>query len=313
MTTSTLSLRDRAVSYVRGLQDTITSAIEQIDGGASFREDRWERTGGGGGITRVICDGAIFEKGGVNTSTVYGTIAEATAQRADIRPGALFATGISIVLHPRSPRIPTVHANLRYFESGGHDAWFGGGMDLTPYAADPYDPTHFHETLRAACAGFGEDLYSRFKHWCDEYFYLPHRREHRGVGGIFFDELTGDSDAMERWLAFVQRTGDAFLPAYLPIVERHRDDIWSERERKFQMLRRGRYVEFNLLYDRGTTFGLATGGRVESILMSLPPVVQFEYDAEMETTDEERTLTSWLRTPRDWVGTAMTDNDVRHK
>jgi coproporphyrinogen III oxidase len=302
MTLSPPPIRDRMVDYVHELQDRICAALEASDGVARFREDAWERPGGGGGRTRVITDGALFEKGGVNTSVVHGELPAKMAERMGVTDARFFATGISLVIHPRSPRIPTVHANYRYFEQSNGDAWFGGGADLTPYIADELDGAHFHETLRDACAPFGEDVYPRFKKQCDEYFHIRHRGECRGVGGVFYDYLRGDADEMERWLRFQRAMGDAFLPAYLPIVERHRDEPATERERKFQMLRRGRYVEFNLVYDRGTTFGLETNGRIESILMSLPPVVNFDYDPPMETTDSERTLMDWLRNPREWVG-----------
>jgi coproporphyrinogen III oxidase len=289
------------VAYVNDLQNRICGAIEEIDGTGRFVEDLWERPGGGGGRTRVIADGAIFEKGGVNTSAVHGQLPEKLAARMGVKEAGFFATGISLVLHPRSPRVPTVHANFRYFEQDNGDAWFGGGADLTPYIADARDGGHFHRTLRNACDPFGQEIYPRFKTWCDEYFHIRHRGEARGVGGLFYDYLRGDAGELERWFAFQQSVGNAFLPAYLPIVERHRDEQASEREKKFQLLRRGRYVEFNLVYDRGTLFGLETGGRIESILMSLPPVVNFDYDAPMEETESERTLMSWLRSPRDWA------------
>jgi coproporphyrinogen III oxidase len=287
-------------SYVHALQDTICARLETLDGAATFRENRWVRAEGGGGITRVIADGAVFEKGGVNTSVVHGPLPSVMATRMNVAESEFFAAGISLVLHPRSPRIPTVHANYRYFETSSGDAWFGGGTDLTPYVADADDVRAFHTTLKRACDAHGPDLYPKFQKWCDEYFFIRHRGETRGVGGLFFDYLRGDADELERWFAFTRSIGDSFLDAYVPIAERHRDDDFTEREKKFQLLRRGRYVEFNLVYDRGTTFGLETGGRTESILMSLPPVVNFDYDAPMETTDNERLLMSWLREPREW-------------
>jgi coproporphyrinogen III oxidase len=295
------SLRDRMVAYVETLQDRICGAIESQDGSATFREDFWERPGGGGGRARVIERGAIFEKGGVNVSTVHGRMPEQLARRMNVETGEFFATGISLVIHPASPRVPTVHANFRYFETSNGDAWFGGGADLTPYIADEWDARHFHTTLRNACDPFGADRYPTFKKWCDEYFYIKHRGESRGVGGLFYDYLRGDAEELERLFAFQQSVGNAFLPAYLPIVERHKGEPFDDRQKKFQLLRRGRYVEFNLVYDRGTLFGLETQGRTESILMSLPPVVNFDYDAPMETTESERTLMSWLRSPRDWT------------
>jgi len=290
------------VTYVNELQERICVALERLDGKARFQEEHWERPGGGGGRSRVITDGAIFEKGGVNTSQVHGELPEKLAQRMGVEQAEFFATGISLVIHPTSPRVPTVHANFRYFEQSNGDAWFGGGADLTPYIADPWDGHHFHRTLKGACDPFGEDIYPRFKKWCDEYFFIKHRDESRGIGGLFYDYLRGTPEEMERHLAFQQSMGDAFLPAYLPIVERHREEPFTEREKKFQLLRRGRYVEFNLVYDRGTIFGLETQGRTESILMSLPPVVNFDYNAPMETTESERTLMGWLRQPREWAG-----------
>lgn len=298
-------LRDRMVTYVNELQDRICAALERLDGGATFQEDLWTRPGGGGGRTRVIAGGHVFEKGGVNVSAVHGELPAKLAERMGIDRADFFATGISLVLHPFSPRVPTVHANFRYFEQSNGDAWFGGGADLTPYIADEADGASFHETLKAAADPFGADLYPRFKKWCDEYFFIKHRRESRGVGGVFYDYLRGTPEELERWFAFQQSMGDAFLPAYLPVAERHRDEPFTEREKKFQLLRRGRYVEFNLVYDRGTLFGLETDGRVESILMSLPAVVNFDYDAPMETTESERTLMTWLREPREWTGKVM--------
>ena len=295
-------LRKRVVDFVHQLQDQICAALEGMDGKETFQEDVWERPGGGGGKTRVIANGGIFEKGGVNTSVVYGELGEGIANAMKIDAGEFFATGLSLVLHPLSPRIPTVHANYRYFEGPNGDAWFGGGADLTPYIAEEEDAQHFHKTLKEACDPFGNDLYPRFKEACDQYFYIKHRKEGRGIGGIFYDYLRGTSDDLERWFEFHQSVGNAFLPAYLPIVEQHKDEAWTEREKKFQLLRRGRYVEFNLVYDRGTKFGLETDGRIESILMSLPSVLHYDYNADMEETESERKLTSWLRKPREWTG-----------
>lgn len=299
--TSPAPLRERMEQYVLGLQNTITEALEAIDGRARFEEDLWERRGGGGGITRVISGGRIFEKGGVNTSSVHGRLPEKLAEKMGVAQADFFATGISLVLHPASPRIPTVHANFRYFEQATGDAWFGGGADLTPYIADEWDGHHFHSTLKKACDPFGEDVYPKFKKWCDEYFYIRHRNEARGIGGLFYDYLRGTPEELERWFQFQQSVGDAFLPAYLPVVERHAGETFTPWEKKFQLLRRGRYVEFNLVYDRGTLFGLETQGRIESILMSLPPVVNFDYCAPMGTTESERELMNWLIEPREWA------------
>ena len=264
-----MDLATDAQSFFEGLQTRICDGIEAEDGRSRFRSDRWQRPGGGGGLTCVISDGAIFEKAGVNTSAVHG---ELRPDFAATLPGdglRFFATGISLVLHPKSPRVPTVHANFRCLQRGSA-LWFGGGADLTPYYPEREDVEHFHRTWKTVCDRHDATFYPRYKKWCDEYFYLPHRHETRGVGGIFFDQLQRDR---QKDFAFVRDAGDAFLDAYLPIVRRRKGDAWGERERQFQLLRRGRYVEFNLLYDRGTAFGLKTGGNPEAILMSLPPVV----------------------------------------
>jgi len=289
---------DRAAveARIRALQDSICDALEKADGQGRFREDLWERPGGGGGRTRVMTDGAIFEKGGVNFSAVFGELPESLASKMPPGPKQFFATGVSLVLHPKNPRIPTTHANFRYFERGD-TFWFGGGADLTPYYPVLEDAQHFHRTLKAACDAHDAGYYPRFKAWCDEYFFLKHRNETRGVGGLFFDNLTGDREALFR---FVSDAGDAFIPAYLPIVERRKHDAYGERERNFQLQRRGRYVEFNLVYDRGTLFGLETQGRIESILMSLPPLVRWDYDARPQPGSEEARLLEFLK-PRDWL------------
>jgi coproporphyrinogen III oxidase len=322
-----MSRGDAAAAYFRALQDQIVTALERADGQA-FREDAWERAGGGGGRSRVLADGALFEKAGVNFSDVHG---ELRPEMAAALPGdglRFRATGVSLVLHPRSPRVPTMHANVRHIERGGA-SWFGGGTDLTPYYVVPEDATHFHRTLRDACARFSPAFYPRFKRWCDDYFFLPHRGEPRGVGGIFFDYLGvgaeatahGTRDASssassaavavapdpiegdgQRLFAFVQELGAAIMPAYLPIVERRRDLPWGERERRWQLVRRGRYVEFNLLYDRGTLFGLKTDGRIESILMSLPPEVRWEYGAVPEPGSPEAESLAAICARADWVG-----------
>jgi coproporphyrinogen III oxidase len=289
-------LAAEAQAFFEGLQTRICAAVEAEDGTAIFRNDRWERPGGGGGLTRVLADGGVFEKAGVNTSAVHG---ELRPDFAATLPGdglGFFATGVSLVLHPKSPKVPTVHANFRCL-SRGAALWFGGGADLTPYYPEREDVEHFHRTWRTVCDRHDPDFYPRYKKWCDEYFYLPHRGETRGVGGIFFDQLQRDP---ARDFAFVRDAGDAFIEAYLPIVKRRRHDAWGERERQFQLLRRGRYVEFNLIYDRGTTFGLKTEGRTESILMSLPPLVRWEYDARSEPGSREADLVNWLK-PRDWL------------
>ncbi|MBI4603704.1 MAG: oxygen-dependent coproporphyrinogen oxidase [Planctomycetes bacterium] len=304
---ATETLRDRSARTVRELQDAITERLECLDG-HRFREDRWTRSGGGGGRTRVIVDGGLFEKAGVNFSEVHGILSEDFARQlgpAGGRPAGplgeedrrFFAAGVSLVLHPRSPRVPAVHANFRYVERG-RAWWFGGGADLTPYRLYDEDARHFHCEWKRACDRHDPSYYPRFKRWCDEYFHLPHRKESRGVGGIFFDDLTGDP---ERLFAFWKDAGEAFLPAYVPIAERRRDEPYAPEEREHQLLRRGRYVEFNLLYDRGTVFGLRTAGRVESILMSLPPLVRWGYDLPEPETGPEAELLRVLREPKEWV------------
>jgi coproporphyrinogen III oxidase len=292
------SVRRRARVYFEELQTTICSRVEQLDGKASFIEDRWSHAQGGGGVTRVIQGGAVFEKGGVNTAAVEGTLPATLAHRLDVEPQAFSATGISIVLHPVSPLIPTVHANFRYLEMEDGDAWFGGGSDLTPYYLDESDARHFHAVWKRACDRHEAASYPKFKRWCDEYFFLNHRGEARGIGGIFFDYLKGD---FEKLFAFVRECGGSFLDAYAPIVEHHRNERWTEQQKRWQLLRRGRYVEFNLVYDRGTLFGLETQGRTESILMSLPPLVRWEYDAHPASGSPEERLLEVLKSPREWA------------
>jgi coproporphyrinogen III oxidase len=290
-------LHDRAAAYFRDLQDRIVAALEALDG-ARFREDSWQREGGGGGRSRVLADGGVFEKAGVNFSDVHGEMSEEFAKQVPGEGRDFTACGVSLVLHPRSPMIPTVHANFRFLTKGERQ-WFGGGADLTPYYPYREDVIHFHRVLRRACLPHAPLIeYDRLKKWCDKYFYLPHRNEPRGVGGLFFDNLEGDH---ERLFAFVRDCGDAFLDAYLPIVERRKNEPYTERERLFQEFRRGRYVEFNLIYDRGTLFGLKTGGRIESILMSLPPVVRWRYDYKPEPGTREAELYEVYLKPRDWA------------
>jgi coproporphyrinogen III oxidase len=293
-----LALKERARTYFETLQKKICKALEEIEGDKKFAEDRWEREGGGGGVTKVMEDGAVFEKAGVNVSTVFGVLPKAIAQKMQVQPSNFCATGVSLVIHPRSPMIPTVHANYRYFEHADGDSWFGGGSDLTPYYPYEEDIIHFHETLKKACDLHDSEYYSTFKKWCDEYFFIEHRGEARGVGGIFFDYLRGDG---EMHFAFVQSVGDAFLDTYLPIVEKRKSEPWGEKEKAWQLLRRGRYVEFNLVYDRGTTFGLETKGRTESVLMSLPPRVEWKYNMHPQIGSREANLLGLLTNPRDWV------------
>lgn len=288
---------EACAAYFRSLQDRICSALEELDGSARFREDLWDRPGGGGGRTRVLAHGAVLEKGGVNFSDVHGEFSEEFARQMPGEGRSFRATGISLVLHPLNPFVPTVHANFRFLMKGD-TWWFGGGADLTPYYPFREDIIHFHKVWKSVCCRHGPRIdYGHLKRWCDEYFFLHHRREPRGVGGIFFDYLQGEFEPL---FAFVKDAGDAFLDAYLPIARRRKDEPFGERERKWQQIRRGRYVEFNLLYDRGTMFGLKTGGRIESILMSLPPTVRWEYDYRPEPGSREAELLDALR-PRDWA------------
>ncbi len=294
------------IAYLRKLHDQITDGIEGIDGGGvTFRCDAWKRPEGGGGESRVLTQGSIFEQAGINFSHVVGKQLppSATALRPELAGASWQATGISLVLHPHNPYIPTTHANVRFFmaEKPGMAPvwWFGGGFDLTPFYAFDEDVLLWHRTAKQACDPFGEDVYARYKAECDKYFFLKHRNETRGVGGLFFDDL--NQWGFERSFAFQQSVGDHFLQAYLPIVERRKDMPYGERERQFQLYRRGRYVEFNLVYDRGTLFGLQSNGRTESILMSMPPLARWEYDYKPEPGSAEARLNEYLK-PRDWLG-----------
>jgi coproporphyrinogen III oxidase len=291
-----MTWRQKTEAYFKELQDRISTAIEELDG-ARFREDRWSREGGGGGRTRVLEEGSVFEKAGVNFSSVQGNLPEEFAAKIPVGTGTeFFATGVSLVFHPRSPIVPAVHANFRYLEKGDAQ-WFGGGSDLTPIYPFAEDAQHFHRTIKRACERHDPEFYPRFKKWCDEYFSLKHRGEMRGIGGIFFDYLQGDRD---KHFAFVQEAGNAFLEAYLPIVKRRMNEPYGEQERQYQLYRRGRYVEFNLLYDRGTIFGLETRGRTESILMSLPPIVRWVYDFKPDPGSREEKALQFYQ-PRDWA------------
>jgi len=291
--------------YLLDLQERICDALTTADGRGSFRQDIWEREEGGGGRTRLLEDGAVFEKAGVGYSHVFGSHLprSATASRPELAGRGFHAMGVSLVLHPENPYVPTSHANLRFFVAEKEAAepvwWFGGGYDLTPYYAFEEDARHWHRTARDACAPFGRDVYPRFKRWCDEYFHLRHRGEARGIGGLFFDDLC--DWGFDRCFAFLRSIGDSYLAAYLPLVERRKNLPWGERERRFQLVRRGRYVEFNLLWDRGTLFGIQSGGRTESILMSLPPLVSWRYDWKPEPGSPEAELTEKYLVPRDWL------------
>jgi len=294
-------MRRRTREFFSELQDEICERLEQLEGRKRFVEDRWSHEAGsdsgGGGRSRVLAGGALIEKAGVNLADVRGMLTERLAARLNVEPQPFSATGISLVIHPLSPMVPTVHMNLRYIELRDR-AWFGGGADLTPYYLYEEDATQFHAVLKAACDRHPVADHARFKKWCDEYFRNEHRDEARGIGGLFFDYLAEESEAT---FAFVQDLGRAFLDAYPPIVERRRDEPWWDRERDWQLIRRGRYVEFNLIHDRGTLFGLETKGRTESILMSLPPMVRWEYEHYPEPGSREAALLDVLRSPCDWV------------
>ena len=293
-------------AYLLDLQDRICAALAAEDGGADFVEDAWTRAEGGGGRSRVITHGKVIEKGGVNFSHVHGTQmpASATAHRPELAGRAFEAMGVSLVIHPHNPYVPTSHANVRFFIAEKEGAapvwWFGGGYDLTPYYGNEADVIHWHQTAKAAVEPFGEQYYPAYKKWCDEYFYLKHRGETRGVGGLFFDDL--NAPGFEQSFALMRAVGEAFIPAYLPIVERRKDTPYGEHQRQFQLYRRGRYVEFNLVYDRGTLFGLQSGGRTESILMSMPPLVRWQYGYQPEPGSPETLLYERYLKPQDWLG-----------
>ena len=296
---------DAVKSYLLELQDSICSELSEEDGRADFLVDEWQRDQGGGGRSRVLSGGAVFEKAGVNFSHVYGgqLPPSATASRPELAGRSFQAMGVSLVIHPENPYVPTSHANVRLFvaEKDGEEPvwWFGGGYDLTPYYGNREDCTEWHRVAADACAPFGEDVYPRFKAWCDDYFFLRHRKEPRGIGGLFFDDLNEwDFDTT---FAFIRAVGDSYVRAYRPIVARRKDTPYGDRERQFQLYRRGRYVEFNLVFDRGTLFGLQSDGRTEAILMSLPPLVRWEYDYRPEPGTAEAELTDYYLQSRDWL------------
>lgn len=292
-------------TYLQGLQDKICKDLALVDGRSEFQEESWVREEGGGGSSRVLTDGGVFEKGGVNFSHVMGASmpGSATAHRPGLAGRSYEAMGVSLVMHPLNPRVPTSHMNVRFFvaKKDGEEPiwWFGGGYDLTPYYGYEEDCQQWHQVAKNACEGFSVDLYNNYKKWCDEYFYLKHRDEPRGVGGLFFDDL--NELGFEESFRFLRAVGDSFLTAYAPIVEKRSDEKYGEREREFQLYRRGRYVEFNLVFDRGTLFGLQSGGRTESILMSLPPLVRWVYGYEPEEGSEEAKLYTDFLHARDWV------------
>lgn len=300
-------MKDKFYQYIQNLQDTISSKLEAIDGKAKFQEDIWKRPEGGGGRTRVIENGKVFEKGGVNISAVHGKLPETMQTYFGVENANFFACGLSLVLHPKNPMVPTVHANWRYFEMYNQegdlvDSWFGGGQDLTPYYLFEEDAKHFHQVCKTACDNHNTEFYNTFKTRCDEYFWNTHRNEARGVGGLFFDYCKTSKDmSMQNWFDFVSEVGNSFLEAYVPIVEKRKDLDYSKKQRDWQEIRRGRYVEFNLVHDKGTLFGLKTNGRIESILMSLPPHVQWVYDHHPEQGSVEEKLINVLKQPKNWV------------
>lgn len=297
--------KDAVKQYLLNLQNTICNAVSLEDGSANFQEDNWQRAEGGGGRTRVLVNGAVFEKAGVNFSHVFGNELpkSATAARPELEGRKFEAMGVSLVIHPNNPYVPTSHANVRFFiaekENEAPVWWFGGGFDLTPYYGFEEDCVHWHKTAKNACDPFGSEVYGKYKKWCDEYFYLKHRSEPRGVGGLFFDDV--NEAGFDKSFAFMKSVGDHYTKAYLPIVQKRKKMDFTEKQKAFQLYRRGRYVEFNLVYDRGTLFGLQTGGRTESILMSLPPLVRWDYNVQPEAGSEEARLYDVFLKPRDWV------------
>ena len=300
-------MKQQFYTYIQNLQDSICVALEEVDGVAAFEEDLWKRPEGGGGRTRVLSNGAVFEKGGVNISAVEGELPQALRDNFGVSEGAFFACGLSLVLHPKNPKVPTVHANWRYFEMYDEQGnvvtqWFGGGQDLTPYYLFEEDAVHFHRVCKDACDKHDPNFYPRFKKRCDTYFWNAHRDEARGIGGLFFDYLKQDETfTLQARCDFVTQIGNSFLESYLPIVAKRKDLSYTKSERDWQEIRRGRYVEFNLVHDKGTLFGLKTNGRIESILMSLPPAVQWHYNFQPETGSEEARLLEVLKTPKEWL------------
>ena len=300
-------MKNTFYKYIQTLQDTITSKLEAVDGKATFQEDIWKRPEGGGGRTRVIENGNVFEKGGVNISGVHGKLPDTMQKYLGVIDTDFFACGLSLVLHPKNPMVPTVHANWRYFEmydQNGNivDSWFGGGQDLTPYYLFEDDAKHFHQVCKTACDKHNPEFYPTYKKRCDAYFYNAHREEARGIGGLFFDYCKAtETMSMENWYHFTTEIGNSFLESYVPIIEKRQDLPFSKEQRNWQEIRRGRYVEFNLVHDKGTLFGLKTNGRIESILMSLPPHVQWIYNHHPEPGSEEERLLNVLKKPKDWV------------
>jgi len=300
-------MKEQFYTYIQELQDIITSKLEETDGAAKFREDVWDRAEGGGGRTRVIENGNVFEKGGVNISAVHGQLPKSMQQYFNVGEVDFYACGLSLVIHPKNPFVPTVHANWRYFEMYDKnknvvESWFGGGQDLTPYYLFEEDAKHFHRVCKDVCDKHHPDFYPDFKKKCDEYFFIPHRDEARGIGGLFFDYCKASEDrSMKDWYNFVTDVGDSFLKSYIPIVTKRKNLSYTKEHRNWQEIRRGRYVEFNLVHDKGTLFGLKTNGRIESILMSLPPHAQWVYDHQPEKGSEQEKLINVLKNPKDWV------------
>lgn len=288
--------------WFQDLQDQICSALEQEDGKATFKQDQWERPGGGGGKSRVITEGNVIEKGGVNFSAVHGPTPEKILSALNLDAADFFATGVSIVMHPVSPLVPIIHMNVRYFEMSNGTYWFGGGIDLTPHYVVEEDAKTFHEALKSTCDRFDQGYYTKFKKWADDYFYIKHRQETRGIGGIFFDRLSGktDEEKLSFW-QFVQAVGETFAPLYTQLIAKNKDLPYGPTQETWQRLRRGRYVEFNLVYDKGTKFGLDTDGRTESILMSMPPMAKWEYDHQVEPKSAEANTLSLLKKDIDWA------------
>lgn len=294
--------REEITSYLKSLQHSICEALEKEDGKEKFSEDRWSHSSGGGGISKVITHGNVIEKGGVNFSAVEGDLPSFMKDKVNPEAKSFFATGVSLVIHPYSPKVPIVHMNVRYFETDKGDCWFGGGIDLTPIYVDDAQASHFHQTLKAVCDRFDHNYYDRFKAWADDYFFIPHRGETRGIGGVFYDYLKPDEARPKKYyFDFMQAIGNAFIPAYLPIVATNKSLIFSPEEKQWQLVRRGRYVEFNLVYDRGTRFGLETGGRIESILMSLPEHASWIYDHKTKAGSPEELTRSKLVKGRNFI------------
>jgi len=301
-------MKEKFYTYIQQLQDAICNRLEEIDQKAKFQEDLWQREEGGGGKTRIIENGSVFEKGGVNISKVFGELPKTMQDYFKVQDVNFFACGLSLVLHPKNPFVPTVHANWRYFEMYDKEgnivkSWFGGGQDLTPYYLFEEDAIHFHKTCKEACNKHNSEFYPKYKKQCDQYFWNTHRNEARGIGGLFFDYLQPTQEmTAEKWFNFVTEIGNSFLQSYVPIAEKRKDISYTEENRKWQEIRRGRYVEFNLIHDKGTLFGLKTNGRIESILMSLPPHVQWVYDHNPEKGSEEEKLIKVLKEPKEWIG-----------